>query len=230
MARSVASVARVPSAARSSAWPPTMPAAPAARATSATASSARGAPRAPSGPPPRRRRARRSGAAACRRRAGCSASPARAGFAPAAGRRAAHCPRAGAARRGSEPARRRSRLLVLQWAADEPPGLGLEQDLDPLLHLGDPLGQEADEVDAALARGERLPERPPALLEAPHAPLELGQGLLEPGCLLGHQPSVSSTRARARLRAKTSATVSPARSAAASLTTGPAASPRRTMA
>src|SRR5437899_600398 len=144
-----------------------------------------------------------------------------------------HAGRAGRARYlgdGLERARRRSLLLVLQWAADEPPGLGLEQDLDSLLHLGEPLGQVADEVDAALERGERLLERQLAFLEALHEPLELGEGLLEPGCLLGHQPSVSSTRARARLRAKTSATVSPALSAAASLTTGPAASPRRTMA
>src|SRR5262249_31966934 len=109
-------------------------------------------------------------------------------------------------------------------------GVRLEQHLHALLDLGQPLRQLTNEVHPAFEGDERLLERQLPLLEPLHEPLELRERVLEARRRVGHQPSVSSTRARARLWAKTSATASPARSAAESVTTDPAASPWRTMA
>src|SRR5262245_50203994 len=136
-------------------------------------------------------------------------------------------------------------LVVLERAEHELPGLGLEQHLDPLLDLGQALPERAHERDAALEGGERLLERELALLQALHDALELGERVFEAAggttaaVGLGHHgsfpgaegaASIASMRARARPRANTRTTASPTASVPASRTTGPAASPRRTMA
>src|SRR6266478_8412448 len=167
---------------------------------------------------------------------GCSASPAvdecgRAESAPRArARPGARVPP------GSVRGPRLLLLVVLERAEPELPGLGLEQHLDPLLDLGQPLPERAHQRDAALEGGERFLERQLALLQALHQAFQLGQRILEArrGGRLGHHGSFSgsvpSMRARARPRANTRATASPAASVSASRTTGPVESPRRTMA
>src|SRR5215467_6415991 len=117
-------------------------------------------------------------------------------------------------------------------AEEELAGVGLEQQLDALLDLHQPLRELPHEGDAALEDRQRVLECQLALLEPLDDPFELGERLLEArgGFRLCHHSSVASMRARARPRAKRTTTASPGASAAASRTMGPPGAPWRTIA
>src|SRR5438046_3437674 len=126
-----------------------------------------------------------------------------------------------------------SARALRQGPEKELPGVGLEQQLDALFDLRQPLRELTHEGDAPLEGRQRFLECQLTLLQALDDSFQLGERLLEPasgGFGLSHHSSVASIRACARPRAKRTTTASPGASAAASFTIGPVGAPRRTIA